>query len=377
MDYAASMPMDEEVIFSMEPYYKGVFANPSAFHQEGATARKAVDESRATIARALSTKPEMVYFTSGGTESNCLAVAGTFEKMRSAGMSYKDMHGVTTEIEHPSVLEVFRGYEARGVSVSYIPVHDDGIVRSDDMVNAIQPNTVLVSMMYANNEVGTIQPIRDVGKGIRKGRKGGHGTPYFHSDASQILLFEKISVETLGVDLLSLDAQKLAGPKGIGALFARTQLAPFCRGGSQERGLRPGTQNVPSIVGFAKALEIAEARRDTDNEELRNKQKIFMSALDEISGIRINGSREKRLPNNVNFSHDEIEGAHLTAMLDEHGVAASERSACLMTSGAGSYVLSAMGAKTSGVRLTFGRQTSTRDIEDVADIIRTIIASGA
>ena len=345
------------------------FGNASGIHAEGREARKAVEQARRQAAAVLGAEPREILFTSGGSESNNLAVRGTAMALREKGN-----HIVTTSVEHPSVLNACRGLEKEGFRVTYLPVDADGSVSPEDVRDAIGPDTLLVSVMAANNEIGTLQPVREIGEICRA--KG----VVFHTDAVQAAGLLKIDVKELNADLLSISAHKFHGPKGAGALYVRrgTRLEPLVRGGEQERGLRAGTENVPCIVGLGKALEIAAAEREENAARIRELRDILIRRiLERVPGARLNGHPERRLPNNCHFSFTGIESEALLLRLDLAGIAVSGGSACTAGSMEPSHVLQAIGLKDdllkSGVRLTLGRETRPEDIEKAAQILPEIV----
>ena len=364
LDYAATTPLDPRVKLAMEPYFAKAFGNPSSIHAEGVAAKKAVDEARTKVARALEARAEEIIFTSGGTEANNLAIFGVLEGKKNA-------HIVTTNIEHSSILEPLRELKRQGrAEVSYVPVEPNGIVRAEKIISAIRPNTVLVSVMYANNEIGTIQPIAKIGKLLRKANQR---SVIFHVDACQAPLYLHCLVNALGVDLLTLDGHKMYGPKGVGALYVRhgTALAPTIFGGGQEKGLRSTTENVPGIVGFAEALHLAVSERAKESLRLATLRDYLCSEVLEnirIKNVVVNGSIEtwKRLPNNLNISLHGIDTEMLTLQLNVHGIACSTKSSCLKDEKV-SYVVRALGGGASRaqstLRFTLGRATTKKDIE--------------
>ncbi len=400
LDYAATTPLDPRVKRAMEPYFAKHFGNPSSIHAEGVVAKKALDAARATVARALEAHPDEIIFTSGGTESNNLAIFGAVESVcrsltptRPVGVKLLQkprLHIITTNIEHSSVLEPLRALEKRGVEVSYVPVETNGIVKTEKILAAIRPNTVLVSVMYANNEIGTIQPIAKIGKAIRELRGEAHkknlvrvGAPFplFHTDACQTPLYLNCLVNALGVDLLTLDGHKIYGPKGVGALYVRrgTTLAPQLLGGGQERGLRSTTENISSIVGFAEALRLATTERKTESLRLKElRDKFYADVLENIRTTRIilNGDRENRLPNNLNISLPKVDTEMLVLKLDAAGIACSTKSSCLKDEKR-SYVIAALGGDEkraeSSLRFTLGHTTTAHDLARVAKILSRIV----
>jgi len=358
-DYAATTPVEGEVVDSMKPFFSKEYGNATSLHQEGRNARTAIDESRSMLAQFLHCKSENIIYTSGGTESNNLAISGVF-----GGRDLSGKHAITSVIEHPSVLNVFEVLEKRGLRVSYIGVTEDGIIDMEEFVQSLTKETDLVSVMFANNEIGTLQPISDIARYLKK-----HAPDtLLHTDASQAPLFFGIDVNRLGVDLLTLDAHKIYGPKGIGALYvdSRVQLSPVLHGGTQESGIRAGTENVPSIVGFSKAYAISEERRKKDLEYITKLRDYFFEELQKNFPYSvINGHKEKRLPNNVNVSLGNIDGEFLVVQLDEEGIACSSRSTCFGSGGEGSSVVAALDAlrAKNSVRFSLGRETKKSDID--------------
>ncbi|MDZ4284602.1 MAG: cysteine desulfurase family protein [Patescibacteria group bacterium] len=388
MDFAAATPVDPRVIEAMAPYWREHYGNPGAIHSEGVFARRAVERARSTVARALGARVGEIIFTANGTESNAIAIFGVIKRYEQEhGYDISGAHFITSTIEHPSVLEGFRELSRRGARVSYIDVDEKGRFDLKALEQALSSKTLLVSLMYVNNEVGTIEPIREAAKLIRSARKRrtsvvpqlpvtSYQPPYFHTDASQAPLWLKVNVAEFGVDLLTIDGQKIMGPKGVGALFIRCGTPvthPLFPGGSQERGIRPGTEPVPLIVGLCAAFELAEAERENTVVRISALRDYFLrEVLRAVPGARINGSREQRIANNVNISIPGYESEQLIIGLDGRGVAISARSACI-SGGEGSYVLRALGKSsreaTSSLRFSLG-PTVTR--EDVDFCVRTL-----
>ena len=384
MDFAASTPVDPRVIEAMAPYWRERYGNPGAIHEEGVTARRALEHSRQSVARAIGARAEEIIFTANGTESNAIAIFGVLKRYELAHeYDIRGAHFVTSTIEHPSILEGFRALERRGARVSYIGIDRDGRFDLKALEKALETPTLLVSLMYVNNEVGTIEPIREAAKLIRAARTRGVSVtsqqpvtnnqspaPYFHTDASQAPLWLSMNVAELGVDLLTIDGQKMMGPKGVGALFVRegTPIAhPLFSAGKQERGLRSGTEPVPLIVGLSRALELAEAEReDTVRRLSALRDYFFEEVVRVVPGTEINGSREQRIANNVHLSIPGSESEELIIALDSKGVAVSARSACI-SGGEGSYVVRAMGKgsreATSSLRFSMGPATTREDID--------------
>src|SRR3989339_143937 len=321
LDYAATTTTHPDVVESMKPYYSDIFGNPSSIHSFGQEAKAAVEEARQKVARMLNALPEEIVFTSGGTEYDNFALEGIAFAHKKKGN-----HIITSKIEHHAVLECCVFLEKQGFEITYLPVDNYGLVSPQDVKNAIKDTTILVSIMHANNEIGTIQPIEEIAK-ITAEKK-----IFFHTDAVQTAGHIPTDVKTLGVDLLSLSAHKFYGPKGIGVLFVKkgTKISPLHHGGAHEFGLRSGTLNVPSIVGLGKAIELLQTKEYKQNIEkikkLRNK--LIREVLKNIPQTTLNGSRENRVPGNANFRFKNIEGESIMLGLDFEGIYASTGSAC-------------------------------------------------
>lgn len=398
MDYASTTPLDESVLKAMLPCFGKKFGNASSIHAEGVEAKKILDTARRNVARLLQAREREIIFTSGGTESNNLAIFGTVNATaksdkRRTNTVWRGMHIVTTNIEHSSVLEPIRELERRGVSVTYVPVEPNGIVDANKIGAALRPDTVLVSIGYANNEIGTIQPILKIAKFIRdfqnrrlkilnfKLKTVKNRLPIFHSDGSQAPLYLNCNVSRLGVDLLTLDGHKMYGPKGVGLLYVKNgvNISPIIFGGGQERGLRSTTENIPLIVGLSKAFEIASKYREKESKRLTSLRDYCYSSVLQNTGIEIvlNGSMEngQRLPNNINISIPGLDVEFATLKLDVSGIACSTKSSCL-GSGGGSYVVRALGKgearALSTLRFTFGRDTTKSDIEYLLKVLAKI-----
>jgi cysteine desulfurase len=378
LDYAAATPIDERVLKAMKPYYTVWYGNPSALHQQGVAAKSALEKSRAKISSLLHTVPHSVVFTSGGTEANNLAVYGVALANRSHGR-----HIVSSKIEHASVLEPLYTLMSQGWEVTFVEVDKCGYVDPKAIQTAIRPDTVLVSVMYANNEIGTIEPIREIGRTIRDYRKKHHPVyPYFHTDACQTSPYLSLDVEKLHVDLLSFNGSKVYGPKGVGVLYVRpgTVITPEMVGGGQERGLRAGTENVVAIVGLAKALEIAQSRASQETKRLRSLSLYFWKKVQGILGdVALNGPviGDGRLPNNLNINFKNIDAETLLLYLDRHGIMCSTGSACNIHLVDASHVLVAIGLSPeharSSLRFSLGRSTSKKDIDYVISILNMLI----
>ncbi len=368
LDHAATTPVDPRVLHAMLPFFTERPGNASSVHGFGQDARAALDRARAQVAAAVGARPQEIIFTSGATESDNLAVLGVALATESRGR-----HLVTTAIEHHAVLESCHALERRGWTVTYLPVDTRGIVDPDDVRQALRPDTVLISVMAANNEIGTLQPVAEIGRLARE-----RNIP-FHTDATQLVGAAPVHVDEIQVDLLSMSAHKRYGPKGVGALYVRTgtPLSPMQRGGSHERGRRGGTENVPGIVGLGAALRIALDEMKQEHERLRGlRDRLIREAL-MIPGAHLNGDPALRLANNVNLSFDGTDSQSLVMGLDLHGVAASSGSACTSGSMEPSHVLVALGIPpergAAAVRLTLGRGTTDAEITDALDALRDVV----
>ena len=364
--------------------------NPSSLHHGGAMVKKLVENSRILIASLISGQPDEIIFTSGGTEANNLAIFGVMGHRMSAGHSMSGSHIITTKIEHASILEPCRELARRGCPVTYLPINRDGLVSPVALAEALRPETVLVSIGYANNEIGVIQPIRELAKVIRHFRKMRHRmsnilldigclTPYFHTDACQAPRFLDCRVSTLGVDLMTLNSGKIYGPEGVGCLYVRrgVNLSPLIYGGGQERGIRNGTENVKGIVGFADALALCVKLREKESARLTKLRDYFIDRLLKLPGVVLNGSRKSRLPNNVNVSFIGADSESVVLNLDAQGVYVSSGSACSTHTKDSSYVVQALGyqpeAARSAVRFTLDRATTKRDLDYVLKILPAIL----
>ncbi len=368
LDHAATTPLREEVLAEMLPYFREEFGNASSIYSWGRRARQALGNSRDCVARILNAESDEIVFTSGGSEGANLAVKGV-----AWAQQHRGTHIITSAVEHPAVLDAVSWLERAGFAVTILPVDGEGMVAPEVVQAALRPDTILVSVMHANNEVGTIQPISKIGEIVRS-----HGA-LFHTDAVQAAGTLKLDVKELNADLLSLSAHKLYGPKGVGALYVRkgVRLDPLIHGGAQEKRRRAGTENVAGIVGLAKALELAQDEREAEAERLTALRDKLFAGLRKIPFTKVNGSLEHRLPNNVNVCFKYIEGESLLLNLDLLGVAASSGSACTSGSLEPSHVLLAMGLSHEiahgSLRLTLGRQTSEDDIDFVLQELPKIV----
>lgn len=378
LDHAATTPVDKKVLEEMMPYFSDLFGNASSLHSFGQEASEAVEKSRMQVAKYFNANLNEIIFTSGATESNNLAIKGVIKAYYKK--EKKKSHVITTTFEHHCVLDTVKKMEKENlIEATYINPKKDGVIDARDIKNAIKPNTTLVSVMYVNNEIGTIQPISEIGKMI-KSVNNKQGTTsnkiLFHTDATQAVNYFDCNVEKLGVDLLSMSAHKIYGPKGIGVLYVKfgLDIAKIQDGGAQEFDLRAGTLNVSGIVGLGSAIGLIgkEKQKNKNVEKLRNY--LIEKILKEIPDSRLNGSKIKRSPNNVNVNFSRVEGESLLMMLSQEGVFASTGSACSSGSLSPSHVLLSLGLKpeeTHGsLRLTFGKNTTKKEIDYTVKVIK-------
>lgn len=369
LDNAATTPVRPQVLEAMLPYFTTKFGNPSGIYSVSAEAKKAVTQARDTIAGTINTKPENIFFTAGGSESDNWALKGIAESLKAKGK-----HIITSKIEHHAILHTCEYLEKNGFEVTYLDVDENGIVKLNELKKAIRPDTILISIMFANNEIGTIQPIAQIGEIAR------NAGIIFHTDAVQAYTQIPIDVEAMKIDMLSASAHKINGPKGIGFLYvgSNVKIRSFIHGGAQERNLRAGTENVPGIIGFAKAAQMAaDDMEERTAKERMLREHLINRVLRELPYVRLNGDRTNRLPNNVNFSFQFIEGESLLIMLDMEGICASSGSACTSGSLDPSHVLLAIGLPHEiahgSLRLTLGTMTTQEDIDFTVDKIKEIV----
>ncbi len=365
MDHSATTPVAPEVLEAMLPYFCERFGNASSLHSFGLEAKEALEASREKVAALLGAKSEEIIFTSGGTESDNLALKGIAYRNREKGR-----HIITTSIEHPAILETCRRLQKEGFEVTFLPVTKEGLVDPAVLESAIRPDTILISVMHANNEVGTIQPLEEIG------HLATEKDIYFHTDAVQSVGKISTDVNAIGVDLLSLSAHKLYGPKGIGALYIRrgTRLESIIQGGGHERALRSGTENIAGIVGLARAADLARETMAAEGERLTGlRDRLGSQILEIVKDAWINGSMTRRLPGNLNFSFKFVEGESLLLFLDSKGIAVSTGSACSSHKLEPSHVLLALGLKPEechgSLRITMGRSNTEEEAEYVAGCI--------
>ncbi len=368
-DNAATTSVSPAVLDAMLPFYKEFYGNPSSLYSIGNAAKKPLEDARAAVAKCLGALPNEIYFTSGGSESDNWAIKGAAHKMMKQGKN----HIITTKFEHHAVLHTCAALEKEGFTVTYLDVHENGIVVPEELEAAITEKTALVTVMYANNEIGTIQPISEIGAICKK-----HGV-LFHTDAVQAVGNVHINVKEQNIDMLSLSGHKLHAPKGVGALYIRRGLVlpNLIDGGAQERNRRAGTENVAGIVGLAKAMEIAHETMDEKNEKLRRMQDKLITEILKIDRSRLNGDREKRLPGNISFCFEGIEGESLLLMLDMKGVCASSGSACTSGSLDPSHVLLAIGLRHEvahgSLRLSFSDVNEESDVDYIIEVLPQIV----
>ncbi len=371
LDNAASTAVHPEVVKEMMPYFDTQYGNPSSIHQFGRKAKNAIEKARKQVATLIGAEPNEILFTSGGTESNNTILDGV---LTSNSEPYPE-HIITSSIEHEAVLQPCKEFENVGIKITYLPVDEHGIVNPDDITNSINEQTVMVSIMFANNEVGTIQPIKEISEICKK-----YQIP-LHTDAVQAVGKIPINVKELGVDALSISSHKINGPKGIGALFIKKGLmvTPQILGGGQENGMRSGTENVASIVGFGKACEIAKERLNRNISHFQTLHSSILSKITkEISHVKLNGHPEKRIFNNVHLTFMGVNGEDLIIKLDEHGIAASTGSACSVHTQKASHVLKAMGFNheqiTGSLRISFGYMNTLDEIDQTVEVLKNIIS---
>lgn len=369
LDNAATTKTAPEVVEAMLPYFSELYGNPSSIYSLAGESKKAVDHAREIIAGALGAQPEEIYFTAGGTESDNWALKAAAEFYKKKGN-----HIITTKIEHHAILHTCQWLEKQGFEVTYLNVDENGVVKLEELKKAIRPTTILISVMYANNEIGTIQPIKEIGEIARE-----HGI-LFHTDAVQAFGQLPIQVDDCHIDMLSASGHKLNGPKGIGFLYIRkgVKIRSFIQGGAQERKRRAGTENVPGIVGLGKAVERAvSTRKERADKEKELRDYLIGRVLKEIPYTRLNGHRTMRLPNNANFSFQFIEGESLLIMLDMEGICGSSGSACTSGSLDPSHVLLAIGLPHEiahgSLRLTLSEETTKEELDFVVESLKKII----
>ena len=370
LDNASTTKVSDKVVEVMVPYYSEVYANCSSLHEFGQKAKEKLEDCRQRVARVFNAKSREIYFTSGGTESDNQAILSAAQ----IGIRQEKKHIITTKFEHHAVLNVLNKLKQQGFTITYLDVNSNGIIKIEDLEKAITPQTVLVSIMFANNEIGTIQPIKEIGRVCKEHKV------LFHTDAVQAVGNEKIDVDELGIDMLSLSAHKFHGPKGVGVLYARSNvpLTQFIVGGSQENNRRAGTENLPGIVGMVAALEAAYKDLDTKNQRLKKMRDKLFDELSKIPHSAINGDRENRLCSNFSMCFEGIEGESLLLLLSDKGICASSGSACTSGSLAPSHVLLSIGrpheVAHGSLRLTLSRYTTEDEINKVIEAVPQVVA---
>ena len=369
LDNAATTKTKPEVVDAMLPYFSDLYGNPSSVYEFATQNKKALDEARLTIANAIGSESAEVYFTGGGTEADNWALIATAEAYEDKGK-----HIITSKIEHHAILHTCEYLQKRGYEISYIDVDENGILKLDQLEKAIRPTTVLISVMFANNEIGTIQPIKEIGAIAKKHKI------LFHTDAVQAFGQIGINVDDMGIDMLSASAHKLNGPKGIGFLYIRKgiKIRSFIHGGAQERGRRAGTENVPFVVGFGKAVDLAmNSMKERTKKEIELREYMIKRVLTEVPYTRLNGHRTNRLPNNINFSFQFIEGESLLIMLDMNNICASSGSACTSGSLDPSHVLLSIGLPHEiahgSLRLTLSEENTFEELDYTVHKIKEIV----
>jgi cysteine desulfurase len=369
LDHSATTPVDPEVAELIMTYYTSKFGNPSSIHAFGREAKKGLEDARQQIATLIGAQPEEIVFTSGGTEADNMALIGA-----ALANQKKGNHIITSAVEHHAILDTCKYLEKQGFKLTILPVDEDGLLSVEAVEKALTPETILVSIMHANNEVGTIQPIEEIGKLLQ-----GKGI-IFHVDAVQSLGKIPVNVNDLGVNLLTASSHKIYGPKGVGCLYIRkgTRIQALVHGGSQERKRRSGTENLPGIVGFGKACELAGQRMEADSAMIADlRDRLMKGIFDRIDHVKLNGHPTKRVPTNLNVSFEFIEGESLLLSLDMKGIAGSSGSACTSGSLDPSHVLLSMGIcheiAHGSLRLTLGRENTVEDVDYVLEVLPEIV----
>jgi cysteine desulfurase len=380
LDHASTTPIDKQVLKAMNVCFEKIYGNPGSLHKQGYTAKEVLTNARQKVAKVLNCAPQEIIFTGSGTESDNLAILGVARANKQVGSSI-----ICSSIEHHAVLNSVEHLKETGFETVLVEVDQNGVINLADLKNKITDQTVLVSVMYANNEIGTIQPVKEISKIIKETRldrqkRGIKTLIYFHTDACQAAGYLELDVNSLGVDLLTLNGSKIYGPKGTGVLYVRTgvNIKPIIFGGGQEGGKRSGTENVPGIVGLAKALEISDKKRKIESKrETKLRDYFIKNIIKNITRVILNGHPENRLPNNINISVLDIEGEAMLLWLDKYGIAVSTGSACDSKSLEPSHVIMALGKSyefaNSNLRFTLGRSTTKKDIDYVLAVLPKIV----
>ena len=378
LDWAAATPMLSEVLSAMTPYLTECFGNPSAVHSEGFEARQAIDEARTSVAKSVQVRPEYVTFTGGGTEGNNMSIIGLVESMIESGKHYSDLEVITTKIEHPSVIKTVKRLARLGVQVRYLEVDAVGKIKLDSLQSLINEKTVLVSVTYANSEIGVIQPLRQIKKVLREAENRFSTDIYFHVDGAQAPLWLTCQADAVSADLFTLDTSKCCGPKSVGVLIRsrRVKLSPMMFGGGQENGLRSGTENVAGIVGAAKALSVATSNFKTNTERVSQvRDQTILYIKKQVPEAILNGpDKNDRIANNINISLPGLDTEYATVVLDNQGFAVSTKSACSGAGGGESTVVKVISGDSdraaSTLRITLGTATKIQDLENLVDQLK-------
>lgn len=384
LDYASTTPVLPEVFSVMKPYFSLKFFNPSSLYDDAINIKKDIGEARESIAKNLAVKKDEIYFTGSGTEADNISILGVFEYFKRDENFNSIPHIITSKIEHPAILESCKEVERRGGEVSYVNVNEDGVVDIEEIKKNIKDNTILVSIMYANNEIGTIQPISQIGRMILKwkseNKKEVLSFPYFHSDASQAPVYLNVELSRLHLDLMTLDGSKIYGPKGVGVLAKKNyvNILPISFGGGQENSLRPSTENPAVIIGFSKALEIVLKEREKESLRIKGLQEYMIDEiLKNFKGATLNGSRENRLPNNINICFRGRDAEFMVIQLSEKKIACSFMTACKnLDDQSRSYVIDELkngDCSLSSIRFTLGRNTKKKDINYALSALKGIL----
>ncbi|MDR3071010.1 MAG: IscS subfamily cysteine desulfurase [Endomicrobium sp.] len=376
LDNSATTVIDSKVIKEMQPYFSNIYGNASSLHCFGRQAKIALDDARMKVAILLGANPEEIFFTSGGTESDNIAILGILSACLKKG------HIITSKVEHHAVLYLCKHLEKIGYEVTYLKVDKDGVVLMEDFERAVKDNTLLVSIMHANNEVGALQPIEEIAARVKKINEKRKEKIYFHTDSVQTAGKLRLNVKELGVDLLAISAHKFNGPKGVGVLYVKngTSILPIVFGGHHENCLRPGTENIPGIVGLAKALELSNDKiEEKDRHVFALREKLKEGIFNEISDVVVNGSGSKAISSILNVSFNYVEGESLLLMLDMNGVAVSTGSACASGTTESSHVLSAMGvdpvAAQGTIRFSFGHYNTQEEVDYTLKVLQKVVSS--
>jgi len=377
MDFASTTPVDKKVFKKMKKFFSDDFFNPSSIYLNGKEIKELIEKYRSLISKKIQVKPTEIIFTNGGTESINMAILGLAK-------THKKPHFISTVVEHPAVMQTLGEVQKMGGEVTFLKVNEEGLISLDDFKNSLKENTVLVSVVYATSETGTIEPIRKMGVEIQKfkekEKRSSEEFPYFHTDASQAGLTLDLNVDKLKVDMMTLDGSKIYGPKSTGCLIKKryVELEPIIFGGGQEQNIRPGTENVPGIVGFCEALLLTFSQKEKDKKHFEELQKYFLEKIqNEIPEAKINGSIKNRISNNVNICIKNLNSEFAVIMMDEKGINCSAGTACKSMKGTGhSYAIEALGEKEcakSSIRFSFGRKTTKKDIDKAIKALRETV----